>query len=419
MKTNAGVTAPPPEIVGNAEKSFGEWLHCVCKARSQKLCEFYANMGSGDDIKPIHKVYKGKGPGTIREEAINRIAGLYKSGWGVEKVASPSLSELTVATGGALVPYEYAYGLMQDVAEDSIFWPRAFVQPMSSRTLMMPLPDPTVTAPNKAPGPGSASTPSAASGITNLFAGMVMNFNQAQAPGISETEPAFRQVELCANEMDGYLIASNQLVQDYPGLDAFVRNFTTRAVAWFTDQAFFTGEFDSVGPQGILQTPGTLVVARMTAGVVTQNDLANMYQRLLPQSKKRAVWAISPGAMNFIANLTGLGGILYYIPGEDGSQGLLYGRPFYETEKLPDVGTQGPTGGCVVLFDPALYVIGHRGLFIDYSDQWPAAFLQNQAAFRVVWRGDGLPVLPKPMTLANQSTTQVAAYVKLGDASGL
>lgn len=406
-KTMAGVNAPPPEMVGNVEKSFGEWLHCVVKAKSYKLCESISDDLRGKGID--------KGPGIVREEAVRRIDKVYRSGWGVQKVASPSLSELTLGTGGALVPYEYAYGLMQDVAEDSIFWPRAFVQPMTSNTLMMPLPDPTVTAPNKAPT-GSAATPSASSGITNLFAGMVMSFNQTQGSGISETEPSFRSVELTTTDLDGYLLASNQLMQDYPGLDAFIRQFTTRAVAWWTDQNFFTGQFDSSGPQGILQCPGLLKVARQVNGTVTQTDLSNMYQRLLPQSKKRAVWAMSPGAMQFIANLTGLGGILYYIPGEDGSQGLLYGRPFYETEKLPDVGVAAPQDGCVVLFDPALYIIGHRGLFIDYSDQW--AFLQNQAAFRVVWRGDGLPALSKPMTLANQSATTVSAYVGLGDASG-
>ena len=147
----AGVTAPPPEQVGGVERSFGEWLHCVVKAKSYKLCEALAT--------------DSKGPGTVREEAVRRIDKVYRSGWGVEKVASPSLSELSVGVGGALVPYEYAYGLMQDVAEDSIFWPRAFIQPMSSATLLMPLPDPTVTAPNKTPS-GSAATPSASSGLT-------------------------------------------------------------------------------------------------------------------------------------------------------------------------------------------------------------------------------------------------------------
>ena len=384
-------TLPEPEYDDGEEKSFGEFLHCVAKSRSYRLCEALC----GD-----------QSPGMVREKAVKRVLGVYKSGWGVNKAGPTSLSELTLATGGATVPLEYAYGLMQDVAEDSIFWPRAFVQPMGSRTLMMSLPDPTVSV-------GQV-------GVSNFFAGMVMKFNQTQAPGIQETEPQFRNVELTANELDGYLIASNQIVQDYPGLDAFVRNFTTRAVAWFTDQEFFTGGvLPAAGPQGILECPGTLIVARQTGGAVTQTDLSNMYQRLLPQSKKRAIWCMSPGAMQNIANFTGLGGILYYIPGEDGSQGLLYGRPFYETEKLPDIGINGPTGGCVVLFDPALYVIGHRGLFIDYSDQWPAAFLQNQAAFRVVWRGDGLPVLSNTMTLANQSNTKVAAYVKLGDPSGL
>src|SRR5271165_450034 len=244
MKTRAlaGVTAPPAESVGNAEKSFGEWIHCVVKSCSQRLCEAISDQ-------------TGKGPGMIREEAVRRIEKVYRSGWGVQKVASPSLSELTVGTGGALVPPEYAYGLMQDVAEDSIWWPRAFVQPMTSRTLLMPLPDPTVSLGQKF--------------NSNLFAGMVMKFNQSQAPGISETEPQFRTVELTANELDGYLLATNQIVQDYPGLDAFIRQFTTRAVANWTDQEFFNGNAPSAGPQGIIQTAGTVTITRATANQVS------------------------------------------------------------------------------------------------------------------------------------------------------
>lgn len=347
------------------DKSFDDYLHCIRKARS------------------------GRG----NEQAHRRLQNTYKSQYVIEKAP---MGETSGAVGGYLVPYQYEQPIMRDVAEDSIFWPRALVVPMTSSTLQLPMPNP--------------STSQGISQASNIFGGMIMRWGQ-QNTTLTQNEPVFQLNELVANNLQCYTVASNQMVQDSPNLDGFLRKLFARAVAWGTDQCFLMGP-NAPGtidqPLGIVNAPGTLAVTRTTASTVVQADLANMYQRLLPGSIKHAIWALSPGAFNKISQLF-MPGIQIVVPGDDGSAGLLFGRPFYITEKLPDVGVLGD----VCLFDPTLYVIGHRGLYIDFSDQDPNVWTKNQSSWRVIWRGDGQPTLQQTVTLANQSSVKAAGYVTL------
>lgn len=385
--------APPNDSIDGV--SFGRWAHSVMKARSPKAQEAFAT--------------DSKGPGMIKEEAVKLLLRCHRKSWagylpveeqrdhvekGLQVIEKASMSELSGGVGGYLVPYEWAYGMLRDVAEDSVFWSRAFVQPMGSETLMLPFPAP--------------DTSIGINEVTNLLGGMRMFWKSTQSAGMTESDPQFENIQLNAQDLAGYQVASNQLAMDFPGLDAFLRQLCTRAIEWYSDQAFFQG-VGTGQPLGIVNGPGSLLVTRNVANAVAQVDVANMWEQLLPQAKKRAVWAMSPTAAQNLLNLTGLGGLLYLIPGEDGSEGLLYGRPIYETEKLPSIGTTGD----VCLFDPSLYAVGYRGLWIDFSDQAPAQFQQYQSVWRTVCRLDGTPMLRKYMTLANQSSTLAAGYVVL------
>lgn len=368
---------------GNAERVFatldqrslGDFAVCVAKAR-----------GSGT-------------PSGTREQVEKRLRHVYESSYVVEKAP---MSEASGQVGGYTVPVQTSMELMRDVCEDSIFWPRAFVQPMATNNVMLPIPDPT----------RSASVPLG----SNMFGGMILQWRSSQTmsfdattnPG--ETEPTFSQVELGAQELCGFLTCSNDLAMDSPGMDAFLRRFIPRGVANATDQAFFRGPGPGSGPTGLVGAGCTITVTRAGGNAITQADLSNMYQRLLPGSERFAVWALSPTALGNITAISGgIPGMLIMLPGSDGSSGLLMGKPFYKTEKLPDLGTPGD----VLLFDPSLYVIGHRGLYLDFTDQAPAQWQRAQCVWRVVWRGDGAPMLKGAVTLANQSSTTAAMAVQL------
>jgi HK97 family phage major capsid protein len=86
-------------------------------------------------------------------------------------------------TGGYVVPPDLTFQLMKVMAESSILRPRAFVQPMSSATLDLPVPDITSTPP-------SAASP---------FLGGVQCYWTEEAQ--TETETAVKDIHLKAHEL--------------------------------------------------------------------------------------------------------------------------------------------------------------------------------------------------------------------------
>lgn len=297
------------------------------------------------------------------------------------------------STGGYLVPTELRLDLMRDVGEESIFRPRATVVPMTTGTLELPLPD---------------ATTARSAGVAPFFGGLQMSWT-GEAQTRQETEPSFRALTLRAWELSGYALQSNpHFIDSGPGVEAFLRRVFARSIAWYEDYAYFRG--DGVGkPQGIVGAAGTKQVSRQTGNQFTQQDLFNMTEALLPASWPRACWAIHPLLWEWVVKL-GSTQFQVNMPREPGGAHFsLNGLPGYVTEKLPALGTQGD----VVLFDPELYVIGDRGAVeIVASEHEPTAYLKNQLAWRVVYRGDGQPWFNATITLPDASTT-VSPHVVL------
>jgi hypothetical protein len=220
--------------------------------------------------------------------------------------------------------------------------------PMTTATLDLPYPD--------------VLTATGTAGMPPFFGGIQMNW-QAEATSLQETaEPKFRQVQLRANELSGYALVSNPMMQDALGLDAWLRRLFARSVAWFEDYAFIRGT--GVGqPLGVLNSGSALAVSRGTPTAIKLADLAAMLSDLLPHS-------------------------------------ALFSRPLYVTEKLPVLGTKGDC----ILFDPSLYVIGDRqALEVDVSEH--VNFLTNRATWRVLERVDGRPIFDQTIKLSDQATT--------------
>jgi HK97 family phage major capsid protein len=298
-------------------------------------------------------------------------------------------------TGGYTVPEELRHDLLKDLAEESLFRPRALVVPMASAPVRLPLPD---------------ATTAQSAGVPPFFGGISLRW-LAEAQTRTESEPAFRQVELKAHELSGYALAANTLLADAGRpLDAFLRRLFARALAWFEDSAFLVG--DGVGkPLGVTKAPAAVAVTRQLGGAFTTQDVASMSGPLLPASWGRAVWACSPSAWKSLNLPAAAGGLQLQAnqPYGTGPHFVLDGRPGYVSDKLPAVGTAGD----VVLFDPSLYVIGDRGAVeVAFSADEPTAFLANRSVWRLTARVDGQPWLGAAVTLPDTTTT-VSPYVYL------
>ncbi len=351
------------ELIGrgvNPEHCFGDFLLSVARARSKNFVEERA----------------GK----------NRLDSAYKTAMSVTASG---------ATGGYLVPSELHEDLMHDVAEEAFVRPLAIVMPMATQTLILPWPD--------------AETATGSAGVPPFFGAINMTWTE-EAQSIPETEPKLRAIELRANELTGYALASNPLMQDSLGIETWLRRLFSRGIAWFEDFAFLQGN-GVAKPLGVLNSGAAIQVTRNGANLVKYVDMAAMAAKLLPFSYLHASWLITVSATIQVFQLIDASGKTAWTPNfpaelQDGaagnrSVGVVFGRPTFITEKLPALGTLGD----VMVVDFSLYIIGDRQeVSIDVSHDVLTPFLANQSAWRVTERVDGKPLFDNTITLSDSAT---------------
>jgi HK97 family phage major capsid protein len=346
---------------------FGDWLVKVAKACVGRTCD--AIQASRD---------------------LERDYGTTIAPW--QKAA---MGESSGVTGGYTVPPDFYTQLLAISAEDNFFRQRAFVQPMGSATLQFPYLDITTVQ---------------SAGVSPFF-GAVQAYWTAEAQTRTETEPQFKMMELKANELSGYSVSSNVLLQDAAfGLEKFLYTLFGKAVAWYEQFAFLQG--NGVGkPLGILNAPATLVQTRNTSNTVKYPDIANIFSKLLPSSINRAVWVITPTVIPQLLQLQDGANRAIFISIDQGAVKppvwKLLGLPVQITEMMPAMGTKGD----VSLVDCSNYVIGDR-MSLEIAASEHVNFLKNQMTWRFVQRVDGQPWMDKAVTLQD-GTTQVSAFVVL------
>jgi HK97 family phage major capsid protein len=367
----------------NPDHCFADWIFKVANRDEAGIRKTYGDSLQREFGERIYTDRRGK--------VVHLASDLDSSG--VRSKAAMSVSG-SGAVGGYLVPPEVRDELMRDVSEEAFVRSEATVVPMRSATLDLPLPD--------------ATTTTGVAGVPTFFGGIQMSFG-AEAMSIPETEPKIRLVELRANELVGYCVVSNPMMQDALGLNAWLRRLFARSVAWFEDYFFMRG--NGVGqPTGALNSAAAIKVTRNGANLVKYVDLSTMLTDLLPYSYLHAAWYITVSAMVQVTQLIDASGKTAWVPNypneldSDGkgnrSIGAVFGRPTYVTEKLPALGTLGD----VMLFDPTLYVIGDRqAVEIDVSPD--VNFKSNQATWRIIERVDGQPWFSKSVVLSDQATT--------------
>jgi len=316
-------------------------------------------------------------------------------------VQKQPLSENQGTTGGYLVPMDYTLRLMEVLIEESFLYPLATVIPMQSLETQAPKIDVE-----------TAQT----AGTAPYFGGMLFKWGAEQAP--AETEPTFRNIPLKAWDLLGYTKLSNQLFQDIGDAgEEYLINLIAKAASWYTEYAFLQGTgTDALMPLGVVNAPASIQVSATTAGSVKTTDLVTMTGDMLPYSWKNSIWACHPTVLTSLQNPAN---VTNYFPNIElgrerhGSQaGMLFTRPLFVTDKLPAIGN-GTTKnqGCLVFFDPTLYIIGDRQqILIDISEH--TAFQTYQTVLRAWVRMDGKPMLTKPVTLADGTVT-ASAYVVL------
>lgn len=304
------------------------------------------------------------------------------------------LGDQTGAQGGFLVPDQFLAQIIKVDPEQEIVWPRADKVAMANRTLQVP----------------GLSTAGSTPGQTNMIPGMV-GFWTETGTLKSEVEMEFTQIDLVAHEYSGWIPIKDALIQDSPlSVESIVRNTMRDAVRFYRDEAFLDGT-GAGQPQGVVDAPGTLAIARETAGTITYLDLVRMKQGLLPSSWNSAMWIFHISAYETLRTLQDPEGHYIWVDNaRDGEPPRLLGFPWMFTEKTPRLGLRGD----VILADWKWYLIGNKQeLSIASSEH--VRFLYNQLVLKFVMRVDGQEKLPAPIFLKD-GITEVSPFVVLSAA---
>lgn len=289
--------------------------------------------------------------------------------------------------GGFLVPEEYRMELYEIALENAVVRPRATVLPMKSDSLKVPYVSDSTHA-------------------SSVFGGVVAYWT-GEAAEKTASNPKFGQLELTPHKLAGITYSSNELLADSGiALEPLIRRMFGTAWGWYEDEAFINGT-GAGQPLGILNCGCLKSVYRNTASRVMYEDIAEMYQSMLPASLPYAVWIIHP---TVIAELLELGSgnaadasgkILVWQPdAKIGPTWTILGRPVIISEKLQGLGTQGD----IIFADLRYYLIGDRqSITIDSSTH--VAFTSDQTVWRFVIRVAGQCWPQSTLTTHNGSHT--------------
>lgn len=364
-------------------------------AAREELFEVYAAL-ENKDFDKTWRAAQSKADDVVIEKYI-KSNGLRMS---VADYRKTALAEGSGTTGGYTVPPEYANELLTVDPEDTVLVGRTDDYALTGRELRMPMLNITSAT-------GTA-------GITPFF-GQMQAYWTGEAATRSESEPAFKEVVLVANELSGYALASRNLLFDNKvALEQRLTRLFKEMVAWYRDYAYLVG--DGVAkPRGILNAPATISQSRGTASQVNYVDVCKMLGQFLPTSWKSGLWVIQQSALQSMLQMADSNGQLVIQPYYSSTAGpaavkpvmSILGLPVKVTEKTSILGTSGD----LMLIDPKQYVTGTRkDIEIASSDQYK--FVNNQIAYRYIFRGDGEPWMDGAITLQD-GTSKISPFVKL------
>jgi len=144
------------------------------------------------------------------------------------------------------------------------------------------------------------------------------------------------------------------------------------------------------------------------ATFIYENALA-MWSRLLPRSKKNAVWLINQDLEPQLYSMSltvGDGGSSVFLPSggaSDTPYATLFGRPLIPCEHCSTVGTVGD----IILADLSNgYILAEKAGGPKMAQSISVRFEYDEMAYRMTYRCDGQPLLSTPITPAQGSNTQ-------------
>ncbi|MCK9364017.1 MAG: phage major capsid protein [Syntrophales bacterium] len=347
------------------------------------------------DVKKVDRSIIEMGGGPVANRS---FAGMFNGGKPLDvdeeaiRAFRAQMVEGVFSSGGASVPEPLAAAWLDSSLESEVIRPRATVYSMESAT-------------RKAIGWDCKNQTGG-----SLFGGFSMQMLSETGTGTPQVGK-LRVIELAAKKGGIFCEISNELSEDGMGIDAQIDNAIRLSIGYGLDNLFINGVGASE-PLGLRNSPAKIVVAEETAqanDTIVYQNLVNMYARMYPAGRQRAVWIANSGTLTQLMGLT-IGTASAYVPvmTESNGQFYIFGRPVLFNSHSPVLGDEDD----IMFVDLSQYTIGvRRDLRIEKSTI--PGWTQDLLSYRALIRFDGLCTWNTYLTPKNGST--MSCIVGLGE----
>ena len=307
------------------------------------------------------------------------------------QLRSSGLSESSPSAGGFLIQPNFVDTLLAPV------WNEAEVPRRVSRLRMSNGSETTIPAIDES------------SRVDGSRWGGVQMYWKCEGEEKTKSKPKIRKVGVKLNDLIGLCYVTEELASDSSLLGTLIpQAFQAEADFKLTD-AIIRGTGAGM-PLGIVNAPCTITHAEETAqatGTVIAENIIGMWSRLIPTSRHHSVWLINqdiePQLHGMVITVGGGAVPIYQPAGQvsgDSPYSLLFNRPVIPVEQAATLGGLGD----VILADLSKYMMVDGGsLRRDVSIH--VRFIYDERVLRFVYRVDGQPVLNRPVTPKNGTTT--------------
>ena len=306
-----------------------------------------------------------------------------------------AMSQEPLSTGGFLIPDEFGAMLLDKTLENSIVLSRAQVKPMKTATKIFP-----------AWGIGSHEN--------NLYDGVIAYFI-GEGGSYTETSPGTRSVEMRAKKLGIYTQVNDELLEDSADFENDLQDVLTKSLEFYIDYFLIQG-LGAKQPIGIINSPSLVSQAAeigQSQDTIAYENLKKMYSRMLPGSRKNAVWIANDDCLPELLELTipiGTGGAHIPLVKENGGEMKIFNRPLLLSEKMNKLGDVND----IVFVDLTQYIVGLRyGLMLAKSNE--VGFSSGKTVFRLTARFDGKMIMDEALTPKKSTSKTLSSIVGLAE----
>jgi HK97 family phage major capsid protein len=237
--------------------------------------------------------------------------------------------------------------------------------------------------------------------------GGVRGYWMNEAATKTASKPTFRNIDLKLKKVAALVYATDELLDDTQALEGWITRNVPDELRFQVEASIMNG-LGVASPLGILQAGCLISATRTDASEVDAADVSRMWSRryLGPQDY---VWFVNASVMPQLYQMAVSNDPVYVPPGGFSASpyGMLFGRPVIETEYNPYLGTVGD----ILLASPSQYALITKG-GIQSASSIHVKFVEDETAFRFVFRVDGEPIWASAVT-AYDGTNTVSPFVAL------